>query len=167
MLLQLSLWHLKYEKQYKKRPLDIPTTVMSAPYFFAKAAVVATAYKQIWTNSEPKAKKSIGFNERNCAWWLAIRPAEFYCSNIRKIRAFSQKFTFQVELCRIWVPANTVLISLPQKNGQKGTAGCIYHTTLITSIISPYANNDTVCVGQHSKGLENSQKKRKVHHLGS
>ena len=34
---------------------------MSAPYFFAKAAVVATAYEQIWTNSEPRAKKSIGF----------------------------------------------------------------------------------------------------------
>jgi hypothetical protein len=34
---------------------------MSAPYFLAKAAVVATAYEQISTKSEPRAKKTIGF----------------------------------------------------------------------------------------------------------
>lgn len=35
----------------------IPTTVMSAPYFFAKAAVVAAACHKIRTKNEEMTKK--------------------------------------------------------------------------------------------------------------
>ena len=48
-----------------------------------------------------------------------------------------------------------------KKKEQKGTAGCIYHTNLITSIISPYANNDTVLCGSTFKRTGKFTKKER------